>query len=68
MSYTLKNKDLTLISSPPPGSGVITNSIVGVMDLYEPDPLDKHRPLYWHRFFLFFVSFDGLFGLFIVSV
>jgi gamma-glutamyltranspeptidase/glutathione hydrolase/leukotriene-C4 hydrolase len=49
VSYKLKNKDLTLISSPPPGSGVITNSIVGVMDLYNPDPLDKHRPLYWHR-------------------
>jgi len=49
VSYKLINKGLTLISSPPPGSGVITNSIVGVMDLYNPDPLDKHRPLYWHR-------------------
>lgn len=49
VSYKLVNKGLTLISSPPPGSGVITNSIVGVMDLYNPDPLDKHRPLYFHR-------------------
>merc|ERR1719410_2403706 len=48
--YRLKNKGYTLISSPPPGSGVITNAIVGVMDLYNPDPMDKHNPLYWHRF------------------
>jgi len=50
VKYTLRNSGLTLISSPPPGSGVITNSIVAVMDLYEPDPMDRHNPLYWHRF------------------
>merc|ERR1719289_57025 len=50
VSYRLKNKGYTLVSSPPPGSGVITNAIVGVMDLYNPDPMDKHNPLYWHRF------------------
>lgn len=50
VSYKLKNSGYTLISSPPPGSGVITNSIVALMDLYEPVPMDKHRPLLWHRF------------------
>jgi len=50
VSYKLKNSGYTLISAPPPGSGVITNSIVALMDLYEPVPMDKHRPLLWHRF------------------
>jgi len=50
VSYKLKNAGYTLISSPPPGSGAITNAIVGIMDLYEPTPMDRHRPLYWHRF------------------
>jgi len=50
ISYRLKNSGYTLISSPPPGSGVITNSILAVMDLYNPQPMDKHRPLMWHRF------------------
>jgi len=49
VKYHLRNGGFTLISSPPPGSGVITNSILAVMDLYNPDPLDRHRPLYWHR-------------------
>ncbi|XP_023328042.1 glutathione hydrolase 2 isoform X3 [Eurytemora carolleeae] len=50
VSYKLKNSGFTLISSPPPGSGVITNSILAIMDLYKPSPMDKHRPLLWHRF------------------
>jgi len=50
VKYKLRNSGLTLISSPPPGSGVITNSIIAVMDLYNPDPMDRHNPLYWHRF------------------
>jgi len=45
-----KNIGYTLISSPPPGSGAILASIMGVMDAYSPTPLDRHRPLAWHRF------------------
>ena len=38
-----------MISSPPPGSGAILASILGVMDAYQPGPRDLHRPLMWHR-------------------
>lgn len=50
ITHTLKNLGYTLISSPPPGSGAIMASILGVMDAYNPSPLDRHRPLAWHRF------------------
>jgi len=49
ITHKLKNLGYTLISSPPPGSGAIMASIVGVMDSYNPTPLDRHRPLAWHR-------------------
>ena len=39
-----------MISSPPPGSGAILASILGVMDAYQPGPRDLHRPLMWHRY------------------
>jgi len=50
ITHTLKNKGYTLISSPPPGSGAILASILGVMDAYEPTPMDRHSPRAWHRF------------------
>lgn len=50
ITHKLKNLGYTLISSPPPGSGAILASIMGVMDAYLPTPLDRHRPLAWHRF------------------
>lgn len=50
ITHTLKNKGYTLISSPPPGSGAILASIIGVMDAYEPTPMDKHNGRAWHRF------------------
>ena len=50
VEHRLKNLGYTLISSPPPGSGAILASILGVMDSYQPSPLDIHRPLMWHRF------------------
>jgi len=50
VTHQLKNLGYTLISSPPPGSGAIMTSILGVMDAYQPSPLDRHRPLAWHRF------------------
>ena len=48
----VQNLGLTLISSPPPGSGVITNSLLAIIDMYNPSPLDKHRHLHWHRYSL----------------
>jgi len=50
ITHTLKNKGYTLISSPPPGSGAILASIVGVMDAYKPTPMDRHNGRAWHRF------------------
>ena len=50
IEHTLKNLKYKIISSPPPGSGAIMASILGVMDSYEPNPLDLHQPLFWHRF------------------
>ena len=50
VEHRLKNLGYTLISSPPPGSGAILTSILGVMDAYKISPLDLHRPLTWHRF------------------
>eukprot|EP00092_Neocalanus_flemingeri_P032577 GFUD01035433.1.p1 GENE.GFUD01035433.1~~GFUD01035433.1.p1 ORF type:complete len:688 (+),score=179.86 GFUD01035433.1:54-2066(+) len=50
ITHKLKNLGYTLISSPPPGSGAILASILGVMDAYSLTPLDRHRPLAWHRF------------------
>ena len=46
----MKNKDYTLVTSPPPGSGAITAAILGVMDLYDPAPRDLHQALTWHRY------------------
>jgi len=37
-------------SSPPPGSGAIMASILGISGGYNPSPPDKNRPLAWHRF------------------
>jgi hypothetical protein len=45
----LKKKGLTLITSPPPGSGSITAAILAIMDQFNPSPLDLHRSLTWHR-------------------
>ena len=39
-----------LYSSPPPGSGAIMASILGISGSYRPTPPDKNRPLTWHRF------------------
>ena len=39
-----------LFSSPPPGSGAIMASILGISGGYRPSPPDKNRPLAWHRF------------------
>eukprot|EP00092_Neocalanus_flemingeri_P032572 GFUD01035427.1.p1 GENE.GFUD01035427.1~~GFUD01035427.1.p1 ORF type:complete len:627 (+),score=232.88 GFUD01035427.1:244-2124(+) len=39
-----------LYSSPPPGSGAIMASILGISGGYSPSPPDKNRPLAWHRF------------------
>ena len=50
IEHKLKNLKYKIISSPPPGSGAIMASILGVMDSYEPNPLDLHQPLFWHRF------------------
>lgn len=50
ITHTLRNLGYTLISSPPPGSGAILASILGVMDSYLPTPMDRHSPLAWHRF------------------
>ena len=50
VEHKLHNLGHTVISSPPPGSGAILASILGVMDSYRPTPRDKHRPLTWHRF------------------
>ena len=50
IEHTLKNLGYKVISSPPPGSGAILASILGVMDSYQPNSLDLHRPLFWHRF------------------
>merc|ERR1719400_2022917 len=50
VEHRLHNLGYTLLSSPPPGSGAILASILGVMDSYRPSPRDKHRPLTWHRF------------------
>jgi len=41
---------LSVISSPPPASGAITASILGIVANYKPEPLDRRRPLSWHRF------------------
>ena len=49
VEHKLHNLGYTVISSPPPGSGAILASILGVMDSYRPNPRDKHRPLTWHR-------------------
>ena len=51
VEHRLNNLGYTVISSPPPGSGAILASILGVMDAYQPNPLDKHRPLTWHRYY-----------------
>jgi len=40
----------TILSSPPPGSGVIMSTILSLAGSYRPDPLDARRPLLWHRF------------------
>jgi len=50
IEHRLHNLGYNIISSPPPGSGAILASILGVMDAYLPSPLDIHRPLFWHRF------------------
>jgi len=50
ITHQLKNMGYTIVSSPPPGSGAILASILGVMDAYQPTALDRHRPLSWHRF------------------
>ena len=50
VEHRLHNLGYTLLSSPPPGSGAILASILGVMDAYQPTPRDKHRPLTWHRY------------------
>ena len=49
--YNIYNIHTTpqVISSPPPGSGAILASILGVMDAYQPGSRDLHRPLIWHR-------------------
>merc|ERR1712083_1074807 len=49
-THKLKNLGYTLISSPPPGSGAILSSILGVMDAYQPTPMDRHSAKAWHRF------------------
>jgi len=49
-THKLKNLGYTLISSPPPGSGAILSSILGVMDAYQPTPMDRHSVRAWHRF------------------
>ena len=43
-------KGYKLYSSPPPGSGAIMASILGIAGSYNPSPPDKNRPLAWHRF------------------
>jgi len=50
VTHQLKHMGYTLVSSPPPGSGAILASILGVMDAYQPSAMDRHRPLQWHRF------------------
>ena len=39
-----------LVTSPPPGSGSLVSAILGISAGYQPDPVDKYRPLFWHRF------------------
>ena len=39
-----------VFSSPPPGSGAIMASILGIVGGYTPTPPDKNRALTWHRF------------------
>lgn len=50
ITVKLEKKGLTLITSPPPGSGAITAAILGIMDQFNLSPLDLHRSLTWHRF------------------
>ena len=50
VEHRLRNLGYTVLSSPPPGSGAILTSILGVMDAYQPTARDKHRPLTWHRY------------------
>jgi len=50
VSVKIPNSPYTILSSPPPGSGIITASILGILGTYRPDPLDKPNSLFWHRF------------------
>ena len=47
---SLPHTDLTLLSSPPPGSGSVLEAILGIAGLYQPSPPDLTRPAAWHRF------------------
>ena len=40
----------TLLSSPPPGSGAVMASILGVVAEYSPGPADRENTTAWHRF------------------
>ena len=42
--------DFRLITSPPPGSGALVSAVLGIAAGYRPDPVDKYKPLFWHRF------------------
>jgi len=46
----LPHTDLTVLSSPPPGSGSVLTAILGLAGSYKPTPADRNRPMAWHRF------------------
>jgi len=50
VSSSIPDTGYRLYSSPPPGSGAIMASILGISGSYHPSPPDKNRPLTWHRF------------------
>ena len=50
VSASLPHTDLTLLSSPPPGSGSVLSAILGMSGHYQPSPPDLTRPTAWHRF------------------
>jgi len=50
VSTRIEGTPYTVLSSPPPGSGSIMSSILGMVSTFKPTPRDVHNPLLWHRF------------------
>ena len=49
VSAVLPGTDLTLLTSPPPASGSVMMSILGIAGSFQPRPSDINRPVTWHR-------------------